>query len=62
MAFGVPTQPAARGLILVGLGAIEKKIFVWHTGFWGEKLTAGTDLIFVVMNLVIPSPTAAAGC
>jgi len=36
VAFGVPTQPAARGLILVGLGAIEKKVFVWHSGFWGE--------------------------
>ena len=23
------------GVILVMLGAIEKKIFVWHTGFWG---------------------------
>ena len=37
MAFGVFTQLAAIGLILVMLGAIQKKIFVWHTGFWGEK-------------------------
>src|SRR4026208_1177193 len=35
--FGVLTQLAAGGLILLMLGAIQKKIFVWHTGFWGEK-------------------------
>jgi putative oxidoreductase len=55
VAFGVFTQLAAMGLILVMLGAIQKKIFVWHTGFWGEK-TYGWhyDLMFVVMNLVHP--------
>jgi putative oxidoreductase len=54
VAFGVLTQLAALGSILIMLGAIQKKIFVWHTGFWGEK-TYGWhyDLIFVVMNLVI---------
>ena len=54
VALGVFTQLAAIGLILVMLGAIQKKIFVWHTGFWGEK-TYGWhyDLMFVVMNLVI---------
>src|SRR6266851_5291747 len=54
VAFGVLTQLAAIGLILIMLGAIQKKIFVWHTGFWGEK-TYGWhyDLMFVVMNLVI---------
>jgi putative oxidoreductase len=52
--FGVLTQLAALGLVLIMLGAIQKKIFVWHTGFWGEK-TYGWhyDLTFVVMNLVI---------
>jgi putative oxidoreductase len=51
---GVFTQLAAIGLILVMLGAIQKKIFVWHTGFWGEK-TYGWhyELMFVLMNLVI---------
>jgi len=54
VAFGVLTQLAALGLIVVMLGAIRKKIFVWHTGFWGEKaLGWHYDLIFVVMNLVI---------
>jgi hypothetical protein len=31
------TQLAALGLILIMLSAIYKKIFAWHTGFWGEK-------------------------
>jgi putative oxidoreductase len=51
---GVLTQWAALGLILIGLGAIQKKIFVWRSGFWGEK-TYGWhyDLMLVSMNLVI---------
>ena len=52
--FGVLTQLAAIGLILVMLGAIQKKIFVWHTGFWGEKASGWHyDLMLVLMNLVI---------
>ena len=44
----------AIGLILVMLGAIQKKIFVWHTGFWGEKASGWHyDLMFVLINLVI---------
>jgi putative oxidoreductase len=51
---GVFTQLAAIGLILVMLGAIERKIFRWHTGFWGEKSYGWHyDLMFVAMNLVI---------
>jgi putative oxidoreductase len=54
VAFGVLTQLAAFGLILVMLGAIEKKMFAWHTGFWGEKASGWHyDLMFVLMNLVI---------
>jgi len=61
--FGVLTQLAALGLILIMLGAIQKKIFVWHTGFWGEKSSGWHyELIFVVMNLVIRSPAAGVGC
>jgi putative oxidoreductase len=54
IAFGVLTQLAAFGLILLMVGAIQKKIFVWHIGFWGEK-TYGWhyDLMFVIMSLVI---------
>ena len=54
IAFGVLTQLAAFGLILIMLGAIQKKIFAWHTGFWGEKATGWHyDLMIVLMNLVI---------
>ena len=54
VAAGVLTQLAAFGLILIMLGAIQKKIFAWHTGFWGDK-TYGWhyDLMFILMNLVI---------
>ena len=52
---GVFAQLAAIGLILVMLGAIQKKIFTWHTGFWGKSGTNGWsyDTMLVVMNLVI---------
>ena len=54
LALGVFAQVAALGLILIMLGAIQKKLFVWHTGFWGEK-TYGWhyDLVFLVASLVI---------
>lgn len=54
VALGVFTQVAALGLMAVMLGAIQKKQFVWHTGFWGDK-TYGWhyDLMFFVANLVI---------
>ena len=52
--FGVLTQLAALGLILVMLGAIYKKIVVWHIGFWGEKSSGWHyDLMLAIMNLVI---------
>ncbi len=53
--FGVLTQLAAAGLVLIMLGAIQKKLFVWKTGFWGKHGTDGWhyDLMLVVMNLVI---------
>jgi putative oxidoreductase len=51
---GVFTQLAAFGLILIMLGAIQKKIFAWHIGFWGENASGWHyDLIFVLINLVI---------
>ena len=52
---GVLTQLAASGLILIMLVAIQKKIFVWRTGFWGKSGTNGWsyDTMLVVMNLVI---------
>jgi putative oxidoreductase len=53
--FGVLTQLATAGLILIMLAAIQKKIFVWRTGFWGDSGTNGWsyDMMLVVMNLVV---------
>ena len=51
---GVLIQPAAIGLILIGLGAIQKKAFKWKTGIWGDKNSGWHyDLMFLAMNLVI---------
>ncbi|MGB8540726.1 MAG: DoxX family protein [Candidatus Acidiferrales bacterium] len=52
---GVLAQLAAIGLILVMLGAMQKKIFTWHTGFWGKSGTNGWsyEIMLIVMNLVI---------
>jgi putative oxidoreductase len=54
VALGILIQFAALGLILVMLGAIHRKIFVWKTGFWGAHGDGWSyDLFFVAMNLVI---------
>jgi putative oxidoreductase len=54
VAVGVLSQVAALGLILIMLGAIQKKISVWHTGFWGKGSDGWHyDLLFVAMCLVI---------
>jgi putative oxidoreductase len=51
---GVLQQLAAIGLILIMLGAIQKKIFVWKTGFWGKDGRGWSyDLTLVSMLLVI---------
>jgi putative oxidoreductase len=56
VAAGVLTQLAAIGLILIMLGAVHKKIFVWKTGFWGEKESGWHyDLMIILMNLLILS-------
>jgi len=54
VALGVLIQLAAIGLILIMLGAVQKKIFVWKTGFWGKGGSGWHyDLMLLVMNLVI---------
>ena len=54
VALGVLPQLAAIGLILVMLGAVQKKIFVWHTGFWGKSSDGWHyDLLFIAMCLVV---------
>lgn len=54
IALGVLTQVSALVLIGVMLGAIQKKVFEWKIGFWGEG-TYGWhyDLTYLVANLVI---------
>lgn len=52
--FGVLTQLAALGMILVMFGAIYMKAAKWHTGFWGEKSSGWHyDLMLLLMCLVI---------
>lgn len=51
---GFLSQLAAIGLILVMLGALQKKIFVWKTGFWGKDgLGWNYELILISMLLVV---------
>ena len=54
VASGVLVQLAAIGLILLMLGAMQKKIFVWKIGFWGGRGYGWHyDLMLLVMNLAI---------
>ena len=51
---GVLQQLAAIGLMLIMLGAIQKKIFVWKTGFWGaDGFGWSYDLMLISMLSVI---------
>jgi putative oxidoreductase len=51
---GVLQQLAAIGLILIMLGALQKKIFVWRTGFWGKDAPGWYfELTLISMLLVI---------
>ena len=50
---GLP-RCVALGLTLIMLGAIQKKIFVWKTGFWGAHNDGWHyELLFIAMCLVI---------
>lgn len=54
VAAGILTQLAALGLVLIMLGAIQKKVFVWKTGFWGAHGNGWHyDLMLLIMSLVI---------
>jgi len=54
IALGVLAQVAALGLIAVSLGAIQKKVFVWHSVFWCDKSYGWHyDLLLLAGNLVI---------
>lgn len=51
---GILTEAASLGLIVIMLGAIQKKIFVWKSGFWGsDGLGWNYELILTSMLLVI---------
>lgn len=51
---GLLQQLAALGLIVIMLGALQKKIFVWKTGFWGrDGLGWNYELTLISMLLVI---------
>jgi putative oxidoreductase len=51
---GVLQQLAAIGLILIMLGAIQKKAVVWKTGFWGKDgFGWNYEMILISMLLVI---------
>jgi putative oxidoreductase len=51
---GVFAPLAAIGLMLLMPGA-QRKIFAWHSGFWGKSGTSGWsyETMLVAMNLVI---------
>jgi putative oxidoreductase len=50
---GVLQQLAAIGLVLVMLGAIQKKIFVWKTGFWGGESPGWYYELTLISALVV---------
>lgn len=49
---GVLPQLAALGLILIMLGVIQKKVFEWHTGFWGGH-GWNYELMIIVMCIMV---------
>src|SRR5580658_5625644 len=51
---GFLPQLACIGLLLIMLGALQKKLFVWKTGFWGKDgFGWNYDLICCSMLIVI---------
>jgi putative oxidoreductase len=54
VASGVLASWASLGLILVMLGAMFKKAFVWKTGFWGQGSQGWHyELVMIVMNFIV---------
>lgn len=54
LVLGLYPQIGAILLIGVMVGAIQKKMFVWKTGFWGDEGQGWYyDLLYLVCNLVI---------
>jgi putative oxidoreductase len=54
IAGGLLTRLSAIGLMIVMLGAMHRKAFVWHAGFWGKGSQGWHyDLLFFLINLLI---------
>ena len=54
LVLGIFVQAAALLLVVVMSGAIYKKAFVWHTGFWGKSsLGWFYDALYLAANLVL---------
>ena len=54
VAGGLLTRLSAIGLMVIMLGAMHRKAFVWHTGFWGKSSMGWHyDLIFFLISLLI---------
>ncbi len=54
VAGGLLTRLSAVGLMIVMLGAMHRKAFVWHSGFWGKGSQGWHyDLIFFLICLMI---------
>ena len=52
--FGVLPHLSAAGLMIVMLGAMHRKAFVWKSGFWGKGSQGWHyDLIFFAINLLM---------
>lgn len=49
---GILQQLAAIGCILIMLGALQKKIFVWKTGFWGKGGSPGWYYELTMMSML----------
>jgi putative oxidoreductase len=50
---GVLQQLAAIGLILIMLGAIQKKAMVWKTGFWGKDGLGWSYELMLISTLLV---------
>src|SRR5437764_10446285 len=52
--FGVLPHLSAAGLMIVMLGAMHRKAFVWKSGFWGKGSQGWHyDLILFAINLLV---------
>jgi putative oxidoreductase len=54
IAGGLLTRLSAIGLMIVMLGAMHRKAFVWHSGFWGKNAMGWHyDLLLFLICLLI---------